>query len=269
MHIIKTNTNDSKQTNISNEHIKSSANIFGDTQLLQLLKAGEDIQNLYKKLANSQLTLAKSHFDVFKGLAIAAEYKDHTSTLHLSRLGYLSEKLCQLLGEPQSYCFMMRLSAPMHDIGKVGVPDSILRKEGSLSADERLIMNDHTIIGEKILKTPNINIFNLASKIAISHHEKFDGSGYPFGLKGKDIHFAGRVVAIVDFFDALTMDRCYRKAIDDAFVYEMVKLRVGTHFDPYIADTFLKNFQSFVEIREKVNLLNLTYENIFTTSVEI
>jgi putative two-component system response regulator len=238
-----------------------------DIPIEQLLKAGDDISFLLSELDKAKTLIAKSQHEVFVRLAIAAEYKDESSTLHLSRIGFLSEKLCSLLGEPENYCFMMRLAAPMHDVGKIGIPDSILKKEGPLSTDERVVMNTHSIIGERILNNTNVEIFKLASKIAISHHEKYDGTGYPYGLKGKHIPFPGRVVSIVDFFDALTMDRCYRPAVKDEIVYGMMRSNCGNHFDPELAEVFLSNFDQFILLREKINTLNLNYENIFSTVI--
>lgn len=246
------------------EHLNNQD--FIDTTEL-LFKAGDDIAVLLNELDKAKLAIAKTQHEVFVRLALAAEYKDETSTLHLSRIGYLSEKLCQLLKQPANYCFMMRLASPMHDVGKIGIPDSVLKKAGSLTAEEQQIMNTHAIIGERILNNTDIEIFQLASKIAISHHEKYDGTGYPYSLKEKQIPFAGRVVALVDYFDALTMDRCYRKALKDEDVYTMITENIGTHFDPEIADVFLSNFHLFVDVRESVNSKSLTYENIFCNQI--
>ena len=197
-------------------------------------------------------------------LALVAEYKDTDTSVHIHRIGYMAELLCILLNQPAEFCFLMRLAAPMHDVGKLGIPDNILQKAGEYTADERAIMNQHPVIGAKILDISNNTLFQLAARIALSHHEKFDGSGYPYGLSGDNIPFVGRVVALVDFYDALTMDRCYRKAFSDEVALEMLKSQRGIHFDPDMVDVFVKNQQAFIDLRTKVNSTETSFDNLIS-----
>lgn len=176
----------------------------------------------------------------------------------------MAELLCILLNQPAEFCFLMRLAAPMHDVGKLGIPDNILQKAGEYTPEERAIMNQHPVIGAKILDISNNTLFQLAARIALSHHEKFDGSGYPYGLSGDNIPFVGRVVALVDFYDALTMDRCYRKAFSDEVALEMLKSQRGIHFDPDMVDVFVKHQQAFIDLRTKVNGTETSFDNLIS-----
>ena len=202
-------------------------------------------------------------------LAFAAKYRDDDTGVHIIRLGYMAEKLSVLLGESEEFSFMMRLATPMHDVGKIGIPDSILKKPSKLDANEREIMNTHTQIGFDILANSNVPLFQLAATIALSHHEKYDGTGYPNQSAGNDIPLAGRIVAIVDFFDAITMDRCYRQSFSDEVAIEMVLEQSGKHFDPNLVKLFISNIDTFIKIRQRLNQNPLTYNQLIEHSLEI
>ena len=139
----------------------------------------------------------------------------------------------------------------MHDIGKIGISDATLHKSGELNDEEWDMMKTHTTIGHKIFKSSKHDLLRMAATIAHEHHEHWDGSGYPNGLKGEDINIAGRIVAVADIFDALTHDRCYKKAwsIDEALIY--IKKNSGTIFDPNIVTVFLNNIDKFKNIHKK------------------
>jgi putative two-component system response regulator len=156
----------------------------------------------------------------------------------------------------------------MHDVGKIGVPDSVLKKPGGLTPEERQQMNMHPEIGFKMLGDTDVPLHQLAAKIALTHHEKYDGSGYPNGLRGEEIPFAGRVVALVDYFDALTMDRCYRKAFSDDVAVDMIRQERAKHFDPLIVDTFLANIEVFKTLREAVNANPINFESLTMVSAD-
>jgi putative two-component system response regulator len=138
----------------------------------------------------------------------------------------------------------------MHDMGKIGIPDKILLKPGKLNAEEWEIMKKHTIIGADILKGSNINFIRMGETIALTHHEKWDGSGYPYGLKGRKIPLVGRITAIADVFDALTSDRPYKKAFSIEKSYQIITQERGKHFDPDIVDAFFEVQDAILQIKE-------------------
>lgn len=230
----------------------------------QLYSHAKDVSVLKKELDSALLRIARTEFEVLMKLSLVAEYRDTDTSVHIHRIGYMAELLCMLLNQPPEFCFLMRLAAPMHDVGKLGIPDHILQKPGKYDDAERSIMNQHPIIGAKILDISNNTLFQLAAKIALSHHEKYDGSGYPYGLAGDNIPFVGRIVAIVDFYDALTMDRCYRKAFSDEEAIEMLKAQKGTHFEPTMVDVFTKHHQKFIDLKTKVNATLINFDNLIS-----
>ena len=142
-------------------------------------------------------------------------------------------------------------ASPMHDIGKVAIPDNILKKPAQLTDIEFKIMKTHTEIGYGLLKGSNREVLNAAAIVAYEHHEKYDGSGYPRGLKGDDIHIYGRITAIADVFDALGSERCYKKAWKDEKIFQLLEEERGKHFDPKLIDLFLENKNKFLKIRDK------------------
>ena len=230
----------------------------------QLYSHAKDVNFLKRKLDNAMLKKAHTQLEVLMKLALIAEYKDTDTHVHIFRIGYMAELLSKLLNQPEDFCFLMRLSAPMHDVGKLGIPDSILQKPGALNDAERSIMNQHPIIGAKILDISEDGLFQLAAQIALSHHEKYDGSGYPYRLSGEDIPFVGKVVAIVDFYDAITMHRCYRKGYSDDEAIRMLEAQKGLHFDPNMVDVFIKHHQKFIDLRTKVNDAESNFDSLIS-----
>lgn len=239
-----------------------------EAALNQMLMLTRELRQLYEEKQKALIAVTKAHHMALMKLAVAAEYRDDDIGIHIIRIGLIAEKLCQVLGEPDDFCFMIRLAAPMHDVGKIGVPDSVLKKPGGLTPEERQQINLHPEIGFKILSNADVPLHQLAARIALTHHEKYDGSGYPNGLKGEDIPFPGRVVALVDYFDALTMDRCYRKAFADEVAVEMIKEQRGKHFDPAIVDTFLANIEIFTTLRDKVTANPIDFEKLAMISAD-
>lgn len=237
--------------------------------LNQMLKITEDLRYVYQEKKDALLATNAAHHEVLMRLAIAAEFRDEDTGVHIIRLGYMAEKLSYLLGESEEFCFMIRLAAPMHDVGKIGIPDSILKKPGKLEAHEKVTMDTHAEIGYKILSNSSVPLFQLAATIALSHHEKFDGTGYPNQTAGSNIAIAGRIVALIDFFDALTMDRCYRKAFSDEVAIAMVLEQKGKHFDPDIVDVFVANIDDFIALRERINLNHINYGQLINYSLDI
>lgn len=170
---------------------------------------------------------------------------------HVKRVAEYSKLLAILYGLDYKEAEILLIASPMHDIGKVAIPDYILKKPGKLDADEWEIMKTHSSIGYNVLKGSNRDILKAASIVAHEHHEKWDGTGYPRGLKGEEIHIYGRITAIADVFDALGSDRCYKKAWDLDKILDLFKTESGRHFDPHLIGLFLKHLQQFLEIRDK------------------
>ena len=217
--------------------------------------------------ANGTLSaIHEARHEVLMRLAIAAEYRDEATEQHMIRLGYMAEKLSALLGEPDEFCYLMRLAAPMHDVGNIGLPEALLKNPSSLNAEERALMNTHTEIGFKILTQADAPLFQLAASIALTHHETFDGTGYPKQLAGHAIPLAGRIVALVDYFDALTMDKPYRASFSDAQAIEMVQAQSGKLFDPDMVNVFIANIESFIQLRHSINASPLKYDQLVNYS---
>jgi putative two-component system response regulator len=206
--------------------------------------------------------LESAHLDGLFRLALAADFKDDDTGVHIVRMGFLSEKLALVLGCSRSWAKTLGRAAPMHDIGKIGIPDAVLKKPGRFDPQDREVMMRHPRIGADIIGESKIPLFQLAAEVALSHHERFDGAGYPSGLAGERIPLSGRIVAIVDFFDALTMDRCYRKALPDEQVKAMMLHERGRTFDPNIVDTFIALWSEFAALRDHVTHLNLSFGDL-------
>ncbi|MCQ8105107.1 HD domain-containing protein [Methylomonas sp. SURF-2] len=157
--------------------------------------------------------------------------------------------MAETVGWPKQDCEMLEQAAPMHDTGKIGIPDSVLRKPGQLDADEWAIMRSHCRIGYEILSSSDAPVFVLAAEIALHHHEKWDGSGYPGGLAGEAIPQSARIVALVDVFDALTMKRPYKDAWPVEKALEALREGAGDHFDPALVDAFESCLSRILEIK--------------------
>lgn len=193
-----------------------------------------------------------SSIDLIRRLALAAEFKDDGTGSHMERTAALSALLATKMGFDPTYVRIIHLAASIHDVGKIGIPDSILLKPGPLSDCEYEIMKTHTTIGARILQGSDDEMFQVAHEIALYHHERWDGSGYPFGLSGESIPLDGRLVGLVDVFDAMCSPRPYRRAFSVSQACAFIKERRGLHFDPDIVDVFLSNISLVVEIRERM-----------------
>ncbi len=195
--------------------------------------------------------LHDTHLDVVYRLGRAAEYRDNENGLHVIRMSLSCERLAKGLGVSDKECEQIRCASPLHDIGKIGVPDDILLKPGKLNEKEWEVMQTHAEIGAGILAGSDSDLLKMAEMIALTHHEKWDGSGYPVGLKGEEIPLIGRIVPVCDVFDALTSDRPYKKkwTTDEAVAH--LKKESGSHFDPNILETFLSVLPDIMKIQEK------------------
>ena len=203
----------------------------------------EEIKNLNQEIENTQKEV------VFTMGAIGESRSKETGN-HVKRVAEYSKLLAIYYGLDKKEAEMLKQASPMHDIGKVAIPDAILNKPGRFDETEREIMNTHAKLGYEMLKHSNRPLLKMAAIVANEHHEKWDGSGYPNGFKGEDIHIYGRITALADVFDALGSDRVYKKAWDDEKIFNLFKEEKNKHFDPKLVDIFFKHLDEFLKIRE-------------------
>jgi putative two-component system response regulator len=219
---------------------------FDATEVLLRVRNLLSLRTLHARLRDENRTLearvkertdalAASRIEVLERLAMATEARDDVTGEHTRRVGVLAGELAELIGLPSEQVELIRRAAPVHDIGKIAIPDSVLHKQGALNAAETVVMRTHTTIGASILSGGDNSLVIAAERIAASHHERWDGLGYPLGLKGDAIPIEGRITAVADFFDALTHDRPYRLAVPREFVLLDIERGAGTQFDPIIA----------------------------------
>lgn len=205
------------------------------------------------KLRQAQLKLKdKSAEEIIQKLSSAAESRDNDTGEHICRIACYSSIIAKNMNLPESYVERIKLAAPMHDIGKVGIPDSILLKPGKLTHNEMQIMREHTTLGAKILSGSQSLLIKLAYDIALTHHEKYDGTGYPYGLQGEEIPLCGRIVSVADVFDALTTERVYKPAWETEEALNFIKENSGKHFDPKCVDAFFEGIQEIIEIKKNL-----------------
>jgi response regulator RpfG family c-di-GMP phosphodiesterase len=208
------------------------------SQITEALELRRTLQHL--ELARQQT--------VFR-LALAAECRDDDTAAHNERVGTYAELLARRLGLDEARAQLLSEASVLHDVGKIGVSDTILLKPGKLSADEFERMKLHTTAGHRILAGSHVDLLDLAASIALTHHERFDGNGYPNGLRGEEIPLAGRIVAVADVFDALTSDRVYRPALTIDEAVSMMLDGRGTQFDPQVLDAFVENLDEILALR--------------------
>jgi len=194
--------------------------------------------------------LKQAHVDLVHRLGRAAEYKDIDTGEHIVRMSHYSKVLALAFGMQEPEAELLRQAAPMHDIGKIGIPDAILLKPARLTSHEFEHMKQHAVIGAKILANSSSRLLQLAHTLAIEHHEKWDGTGYPHGLKGEDISIEGRIIAIADVFDALTSKRPYKEAWSVDRAVEHLKSQAGSHFDPNLINLFIEKLDAIIAIKE-------------------
>jgi len=218
----------------------------------QLTKYADDLNKTVSELKATYQELQEAYLDTVHRLALAAEHRDEDTGDHIVRMSCYSALLAEKLGLPADEVQNIRFAAPMHDVGKIGTPDHILLKPGKLTDEEFELMKMHTTIGAKILGNSKAKILQVAEQIALSHHEKWNGKGYPRGLSGDKIPLVGRIVALADTFDALTSKRPYKDPYPVAIALEIIKKERGQHFDPDVVDVFLENIDEILKIKSEV-----------------
>lgn len=230
--------------------------------LLRIKAYNDRIRNYHKELESEvakktkELRLAYERIKDFSletiyRLCRAAEYKDEDTGNHIIRISHYSHTIARKIGLAEDMVEAVYYAAPMHDIGKIGVPDHILLKPGRLEPEEEKIMQRHVIFGKGILEGSNSAFIRLGEEIAYTHHERWDGNGYPVGLNSNEIPISGRIVAIADVFDALTSKRPYKEPFSIEKSYEIIRKGVGTHFDPKVAEGFFEAFDEILAIRDR------------------
>jgi len=241
--------------------------VVGVLQLINALSIGRVVPFLagYEKLAsslasqaavaieNAELTedLKQAHLDTIFRLGVAAEYRDKETANHIKRMSNFCALIAETLGWSSEAVNMILWSSLMHDVGKLGIPDAILQKPGRLTPEERRIMEYHTIIGGNILRGSEAAVLKQSRIIALTHHERFDGKGYPRGLKGEAIPIEGRITIMADVFDALSSKRVYKNALSEEEVLCIMAEGRGSSFDPMILDRFLSRLEAVREIQRR------------------
>jgi len=225
-------------------------------QSLLKVKAYYDHMRDYQKELKAEVErrteqLKQTSVDTIYRLSRAAEYKDEDTGLHIQRMSHYASAVARKMGLDDRTVENIAYATPLHDVGKIGIPDRILLKQGKLGPDEWEIMKRHTIIGARILEGSDTGFIKLAEVIALTHHEKWNGSGYPKGLKASEILLAGRITAIADVFDALTCKRPYREPFPLEKSFGIIKEGRGRHFDPDVVDSFLAAEDEILSIKEK------------------
>jgi len=232
----------------------------------QLIRYADDINMTISELRDANEKLQNSFLDTIHRLALAAEYKEEETGNHIIRMSrysaLIAEKLCLSKKEVQNILY----ASPLHDLGKIGIPDSILLKPGKLTDEEFTIMKTHTIIGANILAYSKAKVLQVAEQIAIFHHEKWNGSGYPQGLSGEKIPMVGRIVGLADVFDVLTSKRPYKEPYPIEVAVDIIEKEQGQSFDPNIGDTFLECVDEIVAIKEEVDKTEVVRAADFTYS---
>lgn len=191
----------------------------------------------------------EARFETIQRLVAAAEFRDPETAAHILRMSHFSRLLAEKIGLPEPQCDTILRAAPMHDIGKVGTPDAILLKPGRHTPEETVIMHQHAEHGFEILVGSKSPLLQMGAEVAHTHHEKWDGSGYPRGLMGEAIPLVGRIVAVADVFDALTSERPYKKAWPLEKAIDFLQEQTGRHFDPGLVPVFLDNLTAVLEIQ--------------------
>ena len=193
----------------------------------------------------------RTRLSIIQSLGKAAEYRDNETGMHVIRISHYSRILARAIGYSETDAQELFYAAPMHDVGKIGIPDHILLKPGKLDEQEWEVMRQHTSIGAQIIGEHSSSLLQLAAELALCHHEKWDGSGYPNGLKGEEIPMGARIIAVVDVFDALSSERPYKKPWPLEQTLDFIKSNSGSHFQPELVEAFLANIEQILKVQQQ------------------
>ena len=222
--------------------------------LYRMKKAEDQIRNqneiLEQKVQQRTRELNETRLEIVHRLGMAAEYRDNETGSHIIRMSLMCKELGALYGMDSAQQDLLLNASPMHDIGKISIPDAVLLKPGKLTADEWKIMTEHTSMGAKLLDGHDSTLMHMARDIALTHHEKWNGQGYPGGLTGEEIILEGRIASIADVFDSLTSKRPYKNPYPLDFAYKIIGEERGKQFDPELTDIFLANKEIFAQIKQ-------------------
>jgi len=213
-------------------------------------KLRNEVRRAYDKLEEAYKELKGSHIEMIFRLAVIAESRDPSTGIHLVRIADYSSLIAEGLALPKREVELIRYSSPMHDIGKITLPDTILKKKGILTSEEVALMRKHPEAGARVFRDAKSPMLKACGVIALTHHERFDGSGYPQGMKGEDIPLYGRIVSLADCFDALTSKRPYKEAYGFDKSVSMILGKAGSFFDPAVVMAFMREKDRLKDIWE-------------------
>lgn len=238
-----------RQLNDTNDELRRRAEDLKEN-LVERAAIEDRLRETIASLERSEIALTNSQEETIMRLSLAVESRDQETGSHIERMGRYCMLMAEKLGWSDEDRELLRIASPLHDVGKIAIPDAVLQKPGALTPEEREIMERHAEIGHQILAGSTSPLLDLAAKIALSHHEHWDGAGYPNGLAGEEIPIEGRIAAIADVFDALTSDRVYRKAMPVERALSIMSEGRGTHFDPELLDVFFNSMAEVLQIRD-------------------
>jgi putative nucleotidyltransferase with HDIG domain len=217
----------------------------------QQKKEYDELQQRLEEVEALKKEIEETQKEVVFTMGSIAERRSKETGNHVKRVAEYTYLLAKYLNLSQKECEMLKQASPMHDIGKVAIPDAILNKPGRFNEKEREVMKTHAQLGLEMLQSSNRPLLKMAAIVAYEHHEKWDGTGYPNRLAGEQIHIYGRITALADVFDALGSSRVYKEAWDDERIFTMFKEERGKHFDPQLVDIFFDHLDEFLAIRDK------------------
>ncbi len=217
------------------------------------LQTADQLRKTISELKNVNQELQEAYLDTIYRLALAAEYRDEDIGNHITRMSLYSAMIGEKLGMQVKEVQNIFYVAPMHDVGKIGISDNILMKPGKLTEEEFETIKTHTTIGAKILANSKSEILNIAEEVALFHHEKWNGRGYPEGLSGTKIPLLGRIIGLADAFDALTSRRPYKDPYPIDMAVDIINKERGEHFDPDVVDVFMENIDEILKIKKEVD----------------
>ena len=236
------------------EFISTTDKLIKDVKRQDKIMARSDKrqQKEYDELMALKIEIEETQREVVFTMGAIGEARSKETGNHVKRVAEYTYLLAKYYSLPQKECEMLKQASPMHDIGKIAIPDAVLNKPGRFNDEERAIMDTHAQLGYDMLKYSNRPLLKMAAIVAYEHHEKYNGTGYPNKKKGEDIHIYGRITALADVFDALGSARVYKPAWSDEKIFKMFKEERGEHFDPLLIDIFFDKLDEFLEVRDRM-----------------